>query len=449
MHSGCPSLVQRAQTAGRRTLVVASLVLVLSLLVTPAAAQTPNPPDPPRTAQEAEQAARTLSDTLALAPSEPVAADDVFRDLVDADQTASEAALARLVAVDAAGKAHVALFESLGKLESARKVVARATTARDNAKARLEEERDRLSQLTVNAYTSGGDVSSEQYRSLLGGDTTDPAHGRAVIFEQVLARQEQVTEQASKRAVATRKSLVRARDKLTVAKAKADSRAEFDRGAAGVQAEAERAHEQAAVELVRARVRLQSGRLNGTVSVDAAIIGMPRLGAGDLASWFAASSYRPRVSTPIDDYAKWFIEEGSAEGIRGDIAFAQAVLETGGFANNDSVLANNFSGIGHCDLCPSGWVFASPRLGVRAQIQLLKSYAIRKPQYVNDLVDRRLRGPAGCCQTWGDLTTVWATDPTYGPKVMLIYTSMVEHALRRRALGQGFDEAGPGSAPAP
>ena len=132
-----------------------------------------------------------------------------------------------------------------------------------------------------------------------------------------------------------------------------------------------------------------------------------------------------------------------AEGVRGDIAFAQAVLETGGFANNDSVLANNFSGIGHCDTCPSGWVFPSPRLGVRAQIQLLKSYAIAGPDYSRPLVDRRLRGPAGCCEVWGDLTTVWATDPTYGPKVMLIYSDIVAHALARRGAGQGFDDPVP------
>jgi hypothetical protein len=154
------------------------------------------------------------------------------------------------------------------------------------------------------------------------------------------------------------------------------------------------------------------------------------------------------VSTPIEDYARWFIEEGRAEGIRGDIAFAQAVLETGGFANNDTVLANNFSGIGHCDTCDSGWRFPSPQMGVRAQIQLLKSYAVRKPVYAHDLVDRRLRGPAGCCPTWGDLTTVWATDPTYAPKVMLIYSGIVAHALGRRAAGQGFDDPAP-AVPAP
>lgn len=171
-----------------------------------------------------------------------------------------------------------------------------------------------------------------------------------------------------------------------------------------------------------------------------AIIGLPRLSPEDLAGWFASTTYRPEVSGPISDYARWFIDEGRAEGIRGDIAFAQAVVETGGFTNLDSVHLNNLSGIGHCDLCQSGWTFASPELGVRGQIQLLKSYALRRPAYANDLAHTGLHGPAGCCPTWGDLTTVWATDPGYGPKVMLIYTDMVDFALGRRARGEGLEE---------
>jgi hypothetical protein len=170
------------------------------------------------------------------------------------------------------------------------------------------------------------------------------------------------------------------------------------------------------------------------------LIGMPRLNAEDLAGWFEQGPYSPKATTPIMDFATWFIQDGRAEGIRGDIAFAQAVLETGGFANTDSVVANNFSGIGHYDNAPLGFIFPSPRVGVRAQIQLLKGYAVKKPDYAIPLVDKRLRGPAGCCPTWGDLTTVWATDPTYGPKVMLIYTSIVEYALQRRARGEGFDD---------
>jgi hypothetical protein len=38
---------------------------------------------------------------------------------------------------------------------------------------------------------------------------------------------------------------------------------------------------------------------------------------------------------------------------------------------------------------------------------------------------------------------VWATDPTYGPKVMLIYSDIVAYALARRAAGQGFDDPRP------
>ena len=67
-----------------------------------------------------------------------------------------------------------------------------------------------------------------------------------------------------------------------------------------------------------------------------------------------------------------YLEEGAAEGVRGDFAFAQAVVETGGFsAAND----NNYSGLGWCDGCARGIVFPTPRDGIRGQIQLLLNYA--------------------------------------------------------------------------
>ena len=136
---------------------------------------------------------------------------------------------------------------------------------------------------------------------------------------------------------------------------------------------------------------------------------------------------------PIEFLAEWYIDEGLQEGVRGDIAFVQAVLETGGFTNIDSVFVNNYAGIGHCDTCPRGFSFKSPQGGVRAQIQLLKSYALKKPSYANPLVDPRLHGPAGCCPTWGDLTRKWATAPTYGPRIMAIYTDLMGYALQRHA----------------
>ena len=58
-------------------------------------------------------------------------------------------------------------------------------------------------------------------------------------------------------------------------------------------------------------------------------------------------------------------------------------------------------------------------------------------------MDDRLREPAGCCPTGGDLTTVWATALVNGPKVMMIYTDIVAYALARRAAGQGLDDPRP------
>jgi len=155
--------------------------------------------------------------------------------------------------------------------------------------------------------------------------------------------------------------------------------------------------------------------------------------ADELAGWFATWQVVPtRASAPPADLARFFIDEGAAEGIRGDVAFAQAILETGSFTNQDTVNFNNYAGIGHCDSCPSGWAFPSPQMGARAQIQLLKSYVYEQPEYVNDLVDRRLRGPAGCCQTWNELSGVWATGGGYGALIMSIYADMLEWLYQQR-----------------
>jgi hypothetical protein len=421
------------------------VTLAVAASVTPSPAGGQDAAEAPTAVDERVEKAR--EETLALAPDAPPSPDDPFAAVVEADQTVLEAATDRLSAVAASDAADAARSTADAALEAAKERTASATARRNRTRDELELERDRLSDLTVRAYVTGGEVTLDEYRSLVEGDTTDPTAGRALMFDQVLERQESVTAEARSDASTARKALVAARGRQKAAQTEADARAEVAEQRAEDEAEAIFTHEQAAADAAAARARLSRSPA-GVVPEAVSLIGMPRLNAGDLAGWFRTTTYSPRVSTPIEDYARWFIEEGRAEGIRGDIAFAQAVLETGGFANNDTVLANNFSGIGHCDTCDSGWRFPSPQMGVRAQIQLLKSYAVRKPVYAHDLVDRRLRGPAGCCPTWGDLTTVWATDPTYAPKVMLIYSGIVAHALGRRAAGQGFDDPAP-AVPAP
>lgn len=140
-----------------------------------------------------------------------------------------------------------------------------------------------------------------------------------------------------------------------------------------------------------------------------------------------------RTTAPINKVAQWFVTEGADEDIRGDMAFAQAILETGYFRNADTVRENNFAGVGHCDTCPSGFHFSSAQLGVRGQIQLLKSFADAHPSYHHPLARADLKsGKPGCCPTWDSLTGVWATAKDYGPKILDRYVTLLEWLVERR-----------------
>ncbi len=433
--------LRRARRRGAVLAVVATVVV--GLLAAPTAAQSNDDLDKPKTKAEHEAALEALEKTLDQAPEDqPPSPDDPFEEVVETQAKAAELAAARLEATSRSDAANVTALQAAAELQRAQDKEKAAIAVRQDAIAELSKERRRLSDLSVRAYVTGGESNVDDYRAYVEGDTSDPTAGRQIMFDQVLARQKDVTEQAKKELATARKKLREVRVIVAAAKAKAIELLGEASQRTQERAQAEQAHLQAQADAAAADATLRSAasRPIQPVPEGVALIGMPRLNAEDLAGWFESGPYKPRTTTPIIDYATWFIQDGRAEGIRGDIAFAQAVLETGGFANTDSVVANNFSGIGHYDNAPLGFIFPSPRAGVRAQIQLLKGYAVKKPDYANPLVDKRLRGPAGCCPTWGDLTTVWATDPTYGPKVMLIYTSIVEYALQRRAKGEGFDD---------
>ena len=73
-----------------------------------------------------------------------------------------------------------------------------------------------------------------------------------------------------------------------------------------------------------------------------------------------------------------FREGGKAEGVWGDIAFAQSCLETGNFTFSGSAVThsqNNFCGMGVTSNGVKGNSFDTPQLGIRAQVQHLKAYA--------------------------------------------------------------------------
>lgn len=164
------------------------------------------------------------------------------------------------------------------------------------------------------------------------------------------------------------------------------------------------------------------------------IMGTSAFTAAELGTWFGLNGAKSRAQASMSDMATAYVDEGNDEHVRGDMAFAQSLLETGTFTNDDTIRLNNFAGVGHCDSCATGFAFATPRLGVRAQMQLLHDYAQVGAVLSHPIVDRRLHGPSGCCQTWRELTHTWATDGNYGAKIMDEYFNMLLWLVRERGL---------------
>jgi hypothetical protein len=110
------------------------------------------------------------------------------------------------------------------------------------------------------------------------------------------------------------------------------------------------------------------------------IMGKTEATAAQMVSYALKSNAKPLLpNCTIEELAQVFIEEAEVEGVRADVAWAQALKETGYFKYGGIVLPeqNNYSGIGALNNNAKGEaaVFESPRIGVRAQIQHLKAYA--------------------------------------------------------------------------
>jgi Mannosyl-glycoprotein endo-beta-N-acetylglucosaminidase len=151
--------------------------------------------------------------------------------------------------------------------------------------------------------------------------------------------------------------------------------------------------------------------------------------AGQLALAFARLHPGGTNTTePLGNIATYYIEEGNAAGVRGDIAFAQGILETGWFMYGGQVQPNqnNFAGIRNAD--GVGFAsFGSARLGVRAQIQHLRRYADPAASCAPPAnVDPRcsLVTP-GIAPTWQQLDGKWAVPGTgYGNRIIGIYNDL-------------------------
>ena len=129
----------------------------------------------------------------------------------------------------------------------------------------------------------------------------------------------------------------------------------------------------------------------------------------------------------------YYLTFGEYYGIRGDIAFAQAMHETDylRFTGVVQPEQNNFCGLGTTGPDNPGASFDTPREGVLAHMQHLYAYASAKPlpdRY--PLIDPRFDlVKRGSATTWVGLNGKWAVPGThYGQSILGLYEKMINEA---------------------
>ncbi|MCA1056487.1 N-acetylmuramoyl-L-alanine amidase [Rossellomorea aquimaris] len=143
-------------------------------------------------------------------------------------------------------------------------------------------------------------------------------------------------------------------------------------------------------------------------------------------------SINPSAPLLGDDYIKF----GSEYGIRGDIAFCQAIHETDFFRFTGQVRPsqNNFAGIGTTGPGVDGASFKTPEDGVLAHIQHLYAYASKEkaPSSYSVIDPRFSLVSRGSAKNWTDLNGKWAVPgTTYGQSILSVYGRNLKHALQQ------------------
>ena len=143
----------------------------------------------------------------------------------------------------------------------------------------------------------------------------------------------------------------------------------------------------------------------------------------------------PRASDSVTKMIPLYITEGVAEGVRGDIAFAQSCLETGNFTFTGSAVTldqNNFCGMGVTKTGMKGNSFKTPAEGIRAQIQHLQAYACTS-RLKQKCIDPRYTYVNRGCAEYVEYLGIqenpkgqgWASGRNYGQKIINILNSIL------------------------
>jgi len=167
---------------------------------------------------------------------------------------------------------------------------------------------------------------------------------------------------------------------------------------------------------------------------DTAIIGTPLASQEQCVNYLLSVNPHPAISVTPRELVSYYYEEGTREGIRPDVAFAQALKETGFFRYGGTVTPdqNNYCGLGTTSATVKGAYFATSQIGVRAHIQHLLAYAsTRRP--VQPVVDPRynlVRTVYGTntLGNWQDLNGRWAVPgDSYGQSILSMFRAILRN----------------------
>jgi Mannosyl-glycoprotein endo-beta-N-acetylglucosaminidase len=167
------------------------------------------------------------------------------------------------------------------------------------------------------------------------------------------------------------------------------------------------------------------------------VTGQSSLSAEQMAGYFWSHQPpgSPCLTVSLEKLTALFAWHGNLENVRGDIAFAQSIVETGWFryGGQSQCSQNNYAGIGAIDGGAGGATFPDADTGVRAQIQHLRAYAdpsatsCTQPPLATPCVDPRFDfvSPKGKAPNWNDMGNGnWASAPNYAATVLDVYNEM-------------------------
>lgn len=141
---------------------------------------------------------------------------------------------------------------------------------------------------------------------------------------------------------------------------------------------------------------------------------------------FPSDVYTQYGASNVDEFVDRLFEAAEAEGVRADVIYAQAMVETGylGFGGAVKPEYCNFSGLGATDSGGEPNKFSSVYEGFLAQAQHLRAYAGYAP-LSSTIVDQRYgTWLFGRATTVEGLSGTWASGTGYGASILAILYSI-------------------------